>query len=82
MNRNCGLQVWTDLNFKGNSHPFIKEEISSNHEKEMFDLEYNNMLVKNFSNGLNTATEFNCLMTKEERRKIFLEAKNNNSANK
>lgn len=75
MSKICGLQTWTELNMKGNSHPFIYEDISINYENEIFNLEYNNMLVKNFSNGLNTETEFNSLMSKEERRKIFLEAK-------
>lgn len=83
MNRICGLQIQnlTDLNTKGNSHPFISEEILYNYEKEIFDLAYNNMLVKNFSNGLISEIEFNSSMSKEERRKVFLSAKKNKLMN-
>lgn len=53
MSRNCGLQIWTDLNFKGNSHTFIEEDFFNFESKISTNKIKENTFLKSYEESLN-----------------------------
>ena len=53
MSINCGLQIWTDLNLKGNSHPFIEEDFFTSENKSSANKIKKNIFLKSYEDSLN-----------------------------